>query len=62
MKHDIVVSQASAWPRGIARVRVELPAAAQSERPLEVIAADGKDTLVYLDSGNASVLLGEGLW
>jgi hypothetical protein len=60
-KHDVVVEQASAWSGGIARVRVELPAAAQSERPPEVIAADGKDTLVYLHAGNASVLLGEGL-
>ena len=60
-KHDDGVQQARAWPGGIVRVRVELPAAAQSERPKEVIAADGKDTLVYLHSGNASVLLGEGL-
>lgn len=60
-KHDVVVEQARAWARGIVRVRVELPAAAQSERPKEVIAAEGKDALVYLHSGNASVLLGEGL-
>ena len=60
-KHDVVVEQAKAWTRGIVRVRVELPAAAQSERPREDIAADGQDTLVYLHSENASVLLGEGL-
>lgn len=60
-KHNAVVEQAKLWKGGIARVRVELPAAAPSMTPEHVVASDGKDTLVYLHSGNAKVLLGENL-
>jgi hypothetical protein len=41
-RHDLVVVQAKRWKGGIVRVRVELPAAAMTERPQQDVTSVGK--------------------